>query len=182
MLTAALSSANSGMYSTGRMLRDLALNGQGPKFFTKLSKNGLPTWGTGVSVAMMLFGVYINYQWPGEAFNYVVSFATISGMWAWIVILASQLRYRAKANRGELPQSEFKAPGSPYTSVFALAFIAMVIVMMGVDPDARISLYAAPVWALILGVGYLCIKRRDAANGLTAGTTPQDASAKGSKD
>ncbi|MDX6362153.1 MAG: amino acid transporter, family, partial [Streptomyces sp.] len=33
VLTAALSSCNSGMYSTGRMLRDLALNGQGPKFF-----------------------------------------------------------------------------------------------------------------------------------------------------
>lgn len=29
VLTAALSSCNSGMYSTGRMLRDLALNSQG---------------------------------------------------------------------------------------------------------------------------------------------------------
>ncbi|MEU6958741.1 amino acid permease [Streptomyces chrestomyceticus] len=161
VLTAALSSANSGMYSTGRMLRDLALNGQGPKLFTRLSKNGLPTWGTGVSVAMMLFGVWINYQWPGKAFDLVVSFATISGMWAWIVILLAQLRFRAKANRGELPQSEFKAPGAPYTSIFALAFIGMVIVMMGADPDARVSLYAAPLWGLVLAVSYLVLKSRN---------------------
>lgn len=161
VLTAALSSCNSGMYSTGRMLRNLALNSQGPKLFTRLTKNGLPLAGTTFSAALMMVGVWINYQWPGKAFDYVVSFATISGMWAWIVILICQLRYRAKADRGELPQSEFRAPGAPFTSWFALAFIGMVIVMMGIDKDARISLYCAPLWGLILGVSYLVLKRRD---------------------
>jgi AAT family amino acid transporter len=161
VLTAALSSCNSGMYSTGRMLRDLALNGQGPKFFTQLTKNGLPLRGTTVSALLMMVGVWINYEWPSEAFNYVVSFATISGMWAWIMILVCQLRYRSKAERGELPESGFKAPGAPFTSWFALLFIFMVIVMMGIDKDARVSLYAAPVWALILGVSYLVLKARN---------------------
>ncbi|MFI9339753.1 amino acid permease [Streptomyces sp. NPDC052773] len=161
VLTAALSSCNSGMYSTGRMLRDLALNNQGPKLFTKLTPKGLPLVGTTFSAALMMVGVWINYQWPGKAFDYVVSFATISGMWAWIMILISQIRYRAKADRGELPRSEFRAPGAPFTSWFALAFIGMVIVLMGIDKDARISLYCAPVWALILGVSYLVLKSRN---------------------
>ncbi|QIJ62971.1 amino acid permease [Streptomyces sp. JB150] len=161
VLTAALSSCNSGMYSTGRMLRDLALNNQGPKLFTKLTPKGLPLVGTTFSAALMMVGVWINYQWPGKAFDYVVSFATISGMWAWIMILVSQIRYRAKADRGELPRSEFRAPGAPFTSWFALAFIGMVIVLMGIDKDARISLYCAPVWALILGVSYLVLKSRN---------------------
>ncbi|HZF93079.1 amino acid permease [Streptomyces sp.] len=161
VLTAALSSCNSGMYSTGRMLRDLALNNQGPKLFTRLTSNGLPLIGTTFSAALMMVGVWINYQWPGKAFDYVVSFATISGMWAWIMILVSQIRYRAKADRGELPRSEFRAPGAPFTSWFALAFIGMVIVLMGMDKDARISLYCAPLWALILGVTYLVLKSRN---------------------
>jgi L-asparagine transporter-like permease len=161
VLTAALSSCNSGMYSTGRMLRDLALNHQGPKLFTKLTSNGLPLVGTTFSAALMMVGVWINYQWPGKAFDYVVSFATISGMWAWIMILISQIRYRAKSDRGELPRSEFRAPGAPFTSWFALAFIAMVIVFMGIDKDARISLYCAPLWAAILGVSYWLLKRRN---------------------
>ncbi|CAL9433475.1 D-serine_D-alanine_glycine transporter [Streptomyces sp. enrichment culture] len=161
VLTAALSSCNSGMYSTGRMLRDLALNSQGPKLFTRLTSSGTPLVGTTFSAALMMVGVWINYQWPGKAFDYVVSFATISGMWAWIVILVCQIRYRAKADRGELPRSEFRAPGAPYTSWFALAFIAMVIVMMGIDKDARISLYCAPLWGLILGVAYWVLKRRN---------------------
>jgi L-asparagine transporter-like permease len=161
VLTAALSSCNSGMYSTGRMLRDLALNGQGPKVFTRLTKNGTPLLGLTFSAALMLVGVWINYVAPGKAFEYVVSFATISGMWAWIMILVCQIRYRAKANRGELPESTFKAPGAPYTSWFALLFIGMVIVMMGVDEGARTALYCAPVWGLILGVSYLVLRARN---------------------
>ncbi|EYT78227.1 amino acid permease [Streptomyces andamanensis] len=161
VLTAALSSCNSGMYSTGRMLRDLALNSQGPRFFTRLTSSGTPLIGTTFSAALMLVGVWINYQWPGKAFDYVVSFATISGMWAWIVILVCQIRYRRKSDRGELPVSEFRAPGGVWASVFALAFIGMVIVLMGIDKDARVSLYCAPVWGLVLAVAYLVLKRRN---------------------
>ncbi|MGJ5755545.1 D-serine/D-alanine/glycine:proton symporter (AAT family) [Streptomyces puniciscabiei] len=161
VLTAALSSCNSGMYSTGRMLRDLALNSQGPKVFTKLTRSGTPLVGTTFSAALMLVGVWINYQWPGKAFDYVVSFATISGMWAWIVILVCQILYRPRANVGLLPQSKFPMPGAPYTSYIALAFIVMVIVLMGIDKDARVSLYCAPLWAAILGVSYWVLRRRN---------------------
>jgi AAT family amino acid transporter len=164
VLTAALSSCNSGMYSTGRMLRDLALNGQGPKVFTKLTKSGTPLVGTTVSAALMLVGVWINYVAPGKAFDYVVSFATISGMWAWIMILVCQIRYRRLSDTGALPQSSFRAPGAPYTSWFALIFIFMVIVMMGIDKDSRVSLYCAPLWGLILGVSYLVLKAKNPEN------------------
>ncbi|MCQ4083825.1 amino acid permease [Streptomyces sp. RB6PN25] len=160
VLTAALSSCNSGMYSTGRMLRDLALNGQGPKVFARLTKSGTPLIGTTVSAALMLIGVWINYEWPSNAFTYVVSFATISGMWAWIMILLAQLRYRAKVNRGELPASGFRMPGAPWTSWIALVFLGVVIVLMAIDPDARVSLYAAPVWAAIMIVSYFVLKAR----------------------
>ncbi|MEV0849516.1 amino acid permease [Streptomyces sp. NPDC049954] len=161
VLTAALSSCNSGMYSTGRMLRDLALNGQGPALFTRLTRSGTPLLGTTFSAALMLVGVWINYQWPGKAFDYVVSFATISGMWAWIMILLCQLRYRRKADRGELPLSTFRAPGAPWTSYFALAFLALVIVMMGIDKDNRVSLYGAPIWAALLVVSYYVLRARN---------------------
>ncbi|MFF2011106.1 amino acid permease [Streptomyces sp. NPDC058195] len=164
VLTAALSSCNSGMYSTGRMLRDLARNGQGPRGFIRLTRGGTPLAGTTFSAALMLVGVWINYRWPGDAFTYVVSFATVSGMWAWIMILVCQLRYRRLADRALLPRSSFRAPGAPYTSLFALAFLAVVVVMMGLDAETRIALYCAPVWAALLGVSYRVLRARDPAN------------------
>jgi amino acid transporter, AAT family len=161
VLTAALSSCNSGMYSTGRMLRDLALNRQGPRPFGRLTGNGLPLLGTSVSAALMTAGVWINYQWPSKAFDYVVAFATISGMWAWIMILAAHVRYRRASDRGLLPRSSFRAPFAPYASWAALAFIGGVVVLMGFDPDSRVSLYGAPIWAAGLLVAYFVLKARD---------------------
>ncbi|WP_255953058.1 amino acid permease [Streptomyces odontomachi] len=178
VLTAALSSCNSGMYSTGRMLRDLALNGQGPRVFTNLTRSGTPLLGTTFSAALMLVGVWINYQWPGDAFTYVVSFATISGMWAWIVILISHVRYRTAADRGALPVSTFRAPGAPLTSWLSLAFIGMVIVMMGIDPDTRISLYCAPLWAVIMVGGYAAMRARN-PDAFTRGTPAEAVAAAG---
>ncbi|MET9804892.1 amino acid permease [Streptomyces sp. NPDC006368] len=161
VLTAALSSCNSGMYSTGRMLRDLARNGQGPAIFTRMTRRQAPVIGISFSAAFMMVGVWINYEWPEGAFAYVVSFATISGMWAWVMILCSQLRYRRLVARGALPASSFRAPGAPYTSWFALAFIMFVVVLMGIDEQSRISLYGAPIWAAVLLVAYRVLRGRN---------------------
>ncbi|MFI6349512.1 amino acid permease [Streptomyces sp. NPDC050560] len=171
VLTAALSSCNSGMYSTGRMLRDLALSGQAPGRFARLSRGGTPLTGTTFSAVLMLAGVWVNYQWPGEAFTYVVSFATISGMWAWVVILVCQLRHRAAVRRGALPETPFRAPLAPYAGWFCLAYIALVVVMMGVDKDARVSLYCAPPWALLMVAGHALARRR-AARALPSTDSP----------
>ncbi|MBN0596038.1 amino acid permease, partial [Pseudomonas aeruginosa] len=42
VLTSAASSANSGVFSTSRMLFGLAQDGQAPKMFAKLSKRAVP--------------------------------------------------------------------------------------------------------------------------------------------
>lgn len=46
VLTAALSSLNAGLYSTGRILRSMAVNGSGPRFTAVMSKNGVPYGGS----------------------------------------------------------------------------------------------------------------------------------------
>lgn len=45
VLTAALSSLNAGLYSTGRILRSMAINGSGPRFTAPMSKTGVPYGG-----------------------------------------------------------------------------------------------------------------------------------------
>ncbi|MCM2419588.1 MULTISPECIES: amino acid permease [unclassified Streptomyces] len=161
VLTAALSSCNSGMYSTGRMLRDLAVNGQGPRAFAKLNSRQTPAAGILVSVALMGIGVWINYVDPDGAFTYITAFATVAGVWTWAMILISHLRYRAAVKAGRAAEAWFKAPGAPYTSWIALIFLAGVMVLIGIDKDARISLYSAPVWFAILGIGYAWLKRKN---------------------
>ncbi|MCL2729262.1 MAG: amino acid permease [Actinomycetia bacterium] len=163
VLSAALSSCNSGMYSTGRMLRDLAVNGQGPAVFTRLTARRTPAGGILVSAAVMGIGVWINYLDPAGAFTYITAFATVAGVWTWGVILAAHIRYRAAVRAGRAAPAWFTAPGGAAASWCTLVFLALVVVLIGADSEARISLYGAPVWAAALAAGYAVLRRRNPA-------------------
>jgi AAT family amino acid transporter len=154
VLTAALSSCNSGMYSTGRMLRDLAANSEAPKIFGKLNGRKVPAAGITASVIVMSIGVMLNYLVPEKAFGYVMSIATAAAIWTWAMILLSHIRYRAKVVKGLLPASSFPAPGGTVCSWIALAFLAFVTVLTAMDPDGRISLYVGVLWAALLTIGW----------------------------
>ena len=60
VITAAMSGCNSGIYSAGRMLYTLGVNGQAPKFFTKVTKHGVPLVGTMGVVLGLAIGVYLK--------------------------------------------------------------------------------------------------------------------------
>lgn len=160
VLTAALSSCNSGMYSTGRMLRGLAANSEAPKAFGKLNSRKTPALGITVSVALMGIGVILNYVVPEKAFGYVTSVATAAGIWTWLMILISHIRYRRGVDAGRLPVSSFPAPGGALFSWVAVAFLALVTCLIAYDEDARVSLYVGAVWALGLAVGWRFVQRR----------------------
>ncbi|WFB09261.1 amino acid permease [Streptomyces sp. LX-29] len=159
VLTAALSSCNSGMYSTGRMLRDLANNFEAPKVFGKLNARKTPAVGITVSVILMGIGVVLNYVVPEKAFTYVVSVATASGIWTWMMILLSHIRYRSAVRAGRLPASSFPAPGGAIFSWVAFIFLVCVTGMIAYDKDSRVSLYVGAVWAVALAVGWVLLRR-----------------------
>ncbi|WP_407565149.1 amino acid permease [Streptomyces sp. 184] len=163
VLTAALSSCNSGMYSTGRMLRDLAANSEAPKLFGRLSPRRVPAAGIAMSVVVMSVGVVLNYLVPEKAFGYVMSVATAAGIWTWSMILVSHIRYRRAVVAGRLPASSFPAPGGVVCSWLALAFLAFVTVLTALDSDARVSLYVGAGWAVLLSGGWAVSRRRVAA-------------------
>ncbi len=69
ILTAALSVYNSGMYANSRMLYGLAVQGNAPKVFAKVSKQGVPTSAV-IFSSILIFGcVLLNYFIPEEAFK-----------------------------------------------------------------------------------------------------------------
>ena len=159
VLTAALSSCNSGMYSTGRMLRDLALSGQAPGLLTRLNGSRSPGFAITASTLLMGLGVLLNYVAPGKAFVYITSVATVCGLWTWAMILVCQIRYRRAWQGGRLPAPTFRAPGGLWSSWGALTFLAVVLVLIAFDSNSRISLYVFPVWAVLLVVGYRVLRR-----------------------
>ena len=150
VLTAALSSCNSGIFSTGRMLYTLAGFRQAPAALRKVSRQKVPALGLVVSFSVMLVGVAINYFIP-SAVSYVTSIARSGSCVGDGSVLAT--RYGATSMPAG-PESEFRMPSSPAGNWFVLGFLAMVLVLLAFNEDTVIALYVAPVWVAVLLVGY----------------------------
>ncbi|MCP3774126.1 amino acid permease [Paenibacillus sp. MZ04-78.2] len=169
VLTAALSSCNSGIFSNGRMLYNLAQQGEAPASFEKVSRSGVPSRAIIVSAFFLLIGVVLNYIVPEKAFTMVTSIATFAVIWVWAVILISQLRFRKKLSADQAAKLIYKMPLAPYSSYVVLAFLVFVVGIMAYSPDTRIALLVGPVWYAILLVVYFVKKKKSAPSAGTNG-------------
>jgi amino acid transporter, AAT family len=160
VITAAASSCNSGLFSTGRMLWSLAQRSQAPQRFATLSARHVPAAGIHVSAAVMLLAVVLNYVVPKEVFTWVTSITLIGTLWTWGIIMVSHRNYRRAVAAGTVPAAPFRMPGAPFANWVVLAFLVAVTGLLWLDPDTRVALYVAPAWFALLGLAYLRVRRR----------------------
>ncbi|WP_243793462.1 amino acid permease [Saccharopolyspora gloriosae] len=160
VITAALSSCNSGIFSTGRMLRTLSEDGHAPNAVGRLSARAVPSRAIAVTFGAMLIGVVLNYVAPEEAFTYITSASTVGALFTWGMIVIAHLGFRRKVARGEIQATTFRMPWAPYSNYVVLAFLAMVVVLLAFDSDTVIALYITPVLVIALGIGYVVSRRR----------------------
>jgi AAT family amino acid transporter len=166
VLTAALSSCNSGMFSTGRMLMTLSRFKQAPAAFGQLSSRRVPARAMTLSAAVLMIGVVVNYLIPQKAFAYITSVSTVAALWTWTVIALAHRGYRRAAAEGRVAApTTFLSPGYPWTNYFVIAFMAATAVLLLFDPDTRVAWYVAPFWVagVLLGWRLMGARRRGGA-------------------
>ena len=161
VITAAASSCNSGLFSTGRMLWTLAQRGQAPRTFARLSAQQVPTRGIHASAALMLIAVVLNYWVPREVFTWVTSITLIGTLWTWGVILVAHRNYRRAVAAGRARPSSFRMPGAPLSNYLVLAFLVLVTALLSVEHETRVALYVAPFWFGALWLGYRNLRAPD---------------------
>ena len=160
VLTAALSSLNSGLYSTGRVLRALALGDSAPRFLAYMNRHSVPAGGILMTVAIYLVGVALNYVVPSQVFEIVLNVSALGIVSTWGFILASQIMFRRAVLRGEVKAPSFRMPGAPFTSWLSLGFLAAVLVLMAFDyPDGTITVATIPLIAALLALGWWSLRR-----------------------
>lgn len=174
LIIAAMSSLNSGLYSTGRVLRSLGMSKQAPAFTLKMSKSGVPWAGIVMTSVVFVFGSVLNALRP-DAFEIALEAAAIGVLFTWGTIFACQLKLRSLVNKGVIPASPFQAPGYPWTSYLGLAFLVMVAVGMAVSGwqsspyfwhkvNFVVIVIGIPLLAGILAIGWMIVKPKVAAN------------------
>ena len=161
VLTAALSSLNSGLYSTGRVLRSLAMGGSAPSVLAKLNAHSVPFAGIMVTVSIYAVGVVLNYLVPSQVFELVLNVASLGVLSTWAFILVCQIQLRRAIARGDAEPVSFRMPGAPFTSWIGLAFLLGVLVMMAFNyPTGTYTVAGIPFIAALLGLGWHLLRRR----------------------
>jgi L-asparagine permease len=130
VLTAALSSLNAGLYSTGRILRSMAMNGSAPAFTAKMNKNGVPFGGIALTGLLTLAGIALNLVVPAEAFNIALDLSALGIISTWAMIMVCQIQLYRWEKKGILTRPAFRLPFTPYTSYATLIFLAAVTLLM----------------------------------------------------
>lgn len=150
-ITAALSSLNSGIYGTARMVYGLSRQHNAPKILSRLNNNATPYMAILFSLFFIFITVVLNYLYPKQIFGILLAIATIAAIINWIIILITQICFRKKI---KIDNIRYKMPLYPFTSIIAIIFFIIIIITMTHMKDMSLAVYIAPIWLILLSFGY----------------------------
>ena len=156
VLSSVMSSMNSGVFSTSRMLFGLSREEQAPKAFGRLNSRAVPANALYFSAICLLLGAALQYFVPNtvEAFTLATTLSTILFICVWLIIIWSYMIYYR--TRPELhAKSIFKLPGGLVTCWIVIIFFVGMIGVLSLEDDTRRALMVSPVWFILLIIGYL---------------------------
>ncbi|WP_405161053.1 amino acid permease [Nocardia sp. NBC_01499] len=161
VLTAAFSSLNAGLYSTGRILRSMSMNGSAPKFTGVMGRNGVPYGGILLTSLIALVGIALNGVVPDRAFEIVLNLASLGIVASWATIVLCQLQLWRWSKQGKAERPSFRMFGAPYTGLLTLVFLFFVVVLTGFDYPVGTWTVASLVLIIpMLIVGWLVARKR----------------------
>lgn len=152
VLTAAASSCNSALFSTGRMLFSLTYGGKTPfaKRMGKLSSRQVPRNALWFSTLVIGLAVILNLLMPGKVFSLIASVSTTCFIFIWGAIVLAHIKYRKQA--GNVQQVKFKMPLYPLSDYLILIFLAFIAVVLCLKTETLMALVASVIWVAALYV------------------------------
>lgn len=172
VITAALSSCNSGLYSIGRIFRAMANNGHAPHWLTKMNSRYVPYVAILSVGAIYLVGILLNIWLGGtHAFDLALNTASIGVLFTWGAIFACQIQLRkTKGLVSKLPM-----PGAPFTSWAGIISMVIIGVLISFDTMTNadtgevfhLGLYTIaciPLFALLLWLGWRKVRNNKPAS------------------
>ncbi len=161
VITSAASSANSGVFSTGRMLFGLADEGSAPQLFRRLNRGGVPAAALLVTTPLLLTSIPLLYAGGSVigVFTLITTISSLLFMFVWTMIIVSYLVYRRRHPQRHA-DSTYKMPAGVLMCWAVLVFFAFVIWTLNTDQETTIALAWFPLWFVLLAAGWLIVRRR----------------------
>jgi len=149
VLTAALSSVNTNLYLSTRMLFSLGRDGYGPNWLGKVSRNGVPHRALLSSTTGIIAATLLAIFAPRNAFLKLYGSAVAGMLFVWLVILNTHLRFRKALTREQLLRLPMRLGAHPF---FTLANILLVSAIAATTFLVDGLQWSVPTFAIFLGL------------------------------
>ncbi|PES71922.1 amino acid permease [Bacillus cereus] len=126
ILLAIISSMNSGLYASSRVLYTQAVDERIPRLFAKLSKRQVPVNAILACTSSLYVGVLFSLFAGSKTFNYLMGSLGYTVLGIWIIITMAHLQSR----KNQTQQVNYKVSFFPYTTWIAL--LALLAILIGV--------------------------------------------------
>lgn len=156
IITAILSSANTGLFASGRMVWSLGHDGMMPAGLAKLNKRGVPVNALAFSMLGGLLALASSVMAADTVFVILTSIVGFSTVAVWLSICVAHYRFRKQflANGHNLDELKYKSPMFPLVPILGGALCLVVMIGMGIDPDQRVALYCGIPFTVLCYVIY----------------------------
>jgi AAT family amino acid transporter len=163
VITAALSSSNTDLYLTTRMLFSLARGSYAPEWLGRLNRNGVPGPALAVSTAGMVAAILLVIYSPGRAFLMLYGVAVAGMFFVWMIILLTHLSFRRALGPERVAAFPIRLRFFPFSTLLGIAaLLAIAIATFYVD-GLQYTVPAFAPFLLLISLAYLYIRKRNSA-------------------
>jgi L-asparagine transporter-like permease len=144
VISAAVSSANSNLYMTARMLLSLARSGYAPRPLAAVTPAGVPLRAVAVASTGVVAAILLAIFAPANAFLALYGTAVAGMLFIWIVILLTFLRFRSALAPERLARLPVRMPAHRVLTWFGIVSLAAIAATTFFVDGLRLSI----VWFL----------------------------------
>jgi L-asparagine transporter-like permease len=161
VLTAALSSVNTNLYLSTRMLFSLGRGGYAPAWIGKVSPNGVPHRALLASTAGIIAAILLAIFAPKNAFLMLYGTAVAGMLFVWLVILNTHLRFRRTISAEQLSRLPMRLPGHPFFTIVNIVLLLGISVTTFFVDGLEWSIPAFAVFLSAISLIYMVRRRQE---------------------
>jgi AAT family amino acid transporter len=163
VLTAALSSVNTNLYLSTRMLFSLGKGGYAPGWMGKVSRNGVPHRALLASTAGIIAAVLLAIFAPKNAFLLLYGTAVAGMLFVWLVILSTHLRFRQAITRERLLSLPMRLRAHPFFTLLGILLLVAISVTTFFVDGLQWSVPAFSLFLTMISLLYLQNRRHNSS-------------------
>ena len=160
VISAALSSANTNLYLSTRMLFSLSRSRQAPVWLGRLSRNGVPHRALAISTGGMIAAILLAILAAKNAFLLLYGTAVAGMFFVWIVILTTHLAFRRKLTVEDVAKLPLRLRAHPLFSVAGIAALIAIALSTFFVEGLQYTLPTFGVFLAIMSVVYSMGRRK----------------------